>query len=206
MIRVLSAILALAFLPSSLANDPNVDPNGSVYGYCILCHGMDGRGSEPVAAPRIGGMEKWYLVRQLNGFRRGWRGNHPDDVYGNEMQTMARALADEDAVDEVAGYFAAYNPPALEHTIGGNAERGRVLFDTCRQCHGAAARGNREANAPALAGQSDWYLVNQLNHFRRGLRGNDPGDEAGIQMRLASDSLENQQDVQDVVAYINSLP
>ena len=164
MIRTLSVLLVIAALPA-LAKDPNVDPNRSVYGYCILCHGIDGRGSEPVAAPRIGGMAAWYLERQLIGFRNGWRGTHADDLYGSEMRTMALALEDQAAVEQVAAYFAAYEPPPAVHTVEGDAEHGRAVFDTCISCHGSAAEGNRELNAPALTGQSDWYLVTTAQSF-----------------------------------------
>jgi cytochrome c553 len=31
--------------------------------YCTTCHGADGRGNEGVQAPRLAGMEPWYLRR-----------------------------------------------------------------------------------------------------------------------------------------------
>ena len=42
--------------------------------YCTTCHGTDGRGNEGIEAPRLAGMEDWYLRRQLENFRAGIRG------------------------------------------------------------------------------------------------------------------------------------
>ena len=36
--------------------------------YCMTCHGADGMGSEGINAPRLAGMEEWYLKRQLENF------------------------------------------------------------------------------------------------------------------------------------------
>ena len=60
-------------------------------------------------------------------------------------------------------------------------------------------------NAPALAGQSDWYLVRQLDKYRTGARGYDPADTFGQQMKAATAVLTADEDVRDVVAYINTL-
>ena len=48
--------------------------------YCTTCHGTDGKGNEAVEAPRLAGMEGWYLRRQLENFRVGIRGVHPMDT------------------------------------------------------------------------------------------------------------------------------
>jgi cytochrome c553 len=47
--------------------------------------------------------------------------------------------------------------------------------------------------------------VKQLIHFREGIRGAAPGDSYGAQMRAMAGTLATDQDVRDVVAYINSL-
>ena len=60
-------------------------------------------------------------------------------------------------------------------------------------------------NAPALAGRDDWYLASQLRNFRDGVRGAHPGDLYGDQMMMMADILPNDDDVDDVVAYLNTL-
>ena len=51
---------------------------------------------------------------------------------------------------------------------------------------------------------SDWYLLTQLKNFKHGLRGAHPGDVTGRQMESMVLSL-NEEKMQDIIAYINSL-
>jgi cytochrome c553 len=52
---------------------------------------------------------------------------------------------------------------------------------------------------------SDWYLVRQLQYFKTGPRGTHPGDEYGFQMTSMVTALKDDQAINDVVAYINTL-
>lgn len=63
----------------------------------------------------------------------------------------------------------------------------------------------RSPGAPALAGKSDWYLMNQQHLFRSGYRGSHPDDAAGAQMRAIAQSLDVNSSVKDVVAYIRTI-
>ncbi|HBW84329.1 MAG: cytochrome C [Gammaproteobacteria bacterium] len=171
--------------------------------YCTTCHGTDGRGNEGIEAPRLAGMEEWYLRRQLENFRAGIRGYHPMDTAGIAMRPMAK-LTDEsitDIVDWVGGWD--YEP--TEITIEGNAQTGESLYGVCATCHGIDAKGNAAIGAPSLAGQNDWYLATQLINFIAGHRGRHEDDVYGQQMAAMVDTLTDESDVRDVVAYINSL-
>ena len=59
--------------------------------------------------------------------------------------------------------------------------------------------------APRAAGMSDWYLQRQLKNFQDGLRGAHPRDSNGLQMSLMADTLHDDQAIDDVIAYINTL-
>ena len=87
----------------------------------------------------------------------------------------------------------------------GDATRGQALYATCAACHGAAGEGNEALGGPPLAGQSDWYLVTQLNNFRTGARGAAAGDTQGATMAPSVAVLADEAAVQDVVAYIATL-
>ncbi|MBS9404089.1 c-type cytochrome [Halomonas sp. TRM85114] len=76
-----------------------------LYRSCASCHGDDGTGRNAHKAPRLAGMDDWYLVRQLHHFREGIRGRHPRDVYGNQMVDMAQVLVDDAAVRDVVAYI-----------------------------------------------------------------------------------------------------
>ncbi|ETW99811.1 c-type cytochrome [Candidatus Entotheonella palauensis] len=104
----------------------------------------------------------------------------------------------------LAGLFAA---GALSQAqAGGDAAAGKVLYTPCAACHGQQAEGNPALNAPALAGQEDWYMVRQLHLFKSGIRGADVQDTFGQQMRPMAMTLTTDQSVEDVVAYIRTLP
>jgi cytochrome c oxidase subunit 2 len=85
-------------------------------------------------------------------------------------------------------------------------ERGRELFGPCVACHGALAEGNREVQAPALAGLPAWYVARQLENFRNGRRGGAAADAYGAQMARMAQQLWDDTEVRSVAAYVASLP
>lgn len=173
--------------------------------YCTVCHGAQGNGNVAIRAPKISGMEPWYIRRQLEAFRVGMRGKHPDDAAGSEMQPIGVRLHDAAAVEEAITYVASFQPKTPPITVEGDAKRGRELYATCESCHGAKGEGNQTLGAPALAARTDWYLVTQLQNYKAGLRGNDPRDTNGAPMRAIASTLPDPQAVNDVVSYINTL-
>ncbi len=199
MIRLaLICLLCIPSLASAAEREPFDDR------YCTTCHGTDGRGNEGVQAPRLAGMEPWYLKRQLENYRDGIRGAHPDDIEGLAMQPMAAMLTDE-SIQDIIEWVGGWNYVPAEHTISGDLDAGRALYQPCATCHGADAEGNEALGAPALAGQNDWYMVTQLRNFLAGYRGVHPRDVYGAQMRVMTTGLSGENDINNVVAYINSL-
>jgi len=174
------------------------------YAFCTVCHGAHGNGNPAINAPKIAGIEPWYLKQQLASFRAGTRGTKPTDEPGMEMQPVGLQL-DDSAIDAVAAYVAKFEPATPPVTVQGDAKRGRSLYATCSGCHGSGAEGNSALKAPALAGQTDWYLVRQLERFRSGERGFAAEDTPGVTMRAAAGALPDAKAVNDLVAYINTL-
>jgi cytochrome c553 len=172
--------------------------------YCTVCHGAQGNGNPAIHAPKISGIEPWYLKRQLTLFRASLRGTQTGDTTGMAMQPMVLQL-DDAAVDRVVAYVATFESKRPARTIDGDSERGRSLYESCAGCHGTRGEGIEAAGGPALAGRSDWYLVTQLERFRAGLRGFAAEDVRGTQMRAATALLPDADAVRDVVAYINTL-
>ena len=184
--------------------DPSVVTPTTDYGFCTVCHGAQGNGNPAIRAPKIAGIQPWYLKRELERFRGQLRGTQQADVSGMEMQPVAMQL-DDKAIDAVAMYVSTFAPLAPPKTVRGDKQHGRTLYSSCAPCHGAKGQGNSELHAPALAGQTDWYLVTQLQNFRAGLRGLTPQDDSGTQMRAAASILPDDPAIEDVVAYINTL-
>ena len=77
--------------------------------YCTVCHGANGNGNVAIRAPKIAGIEPWYLKNQFAAFKAGWRGAHPDDAPGNEMRPVAAVLTDAQ-IDRALAYVAGFSP------------------------------------------------------------------------------------------------
>lgn len=178
----------------------------ALYAPCMACHGVQGEGNRALNAPRIAGLPAWYVSRQLQRFKSGARGAHPDDAFGQTMRPFATMLAGDAAVADVAAHVQSLTAAPAESTVTGDAALGARSYRTCGACHGANGQGLQALNAPRLAGLPDWYLVTQLQNFQRGIRGRHPDDAYGWQMAEMSKTLIDEQAVRDVVAYIGTLP
>ncbi len=177
-----------------------------LYATCVACHGAEGQGNQERNAPKLAGLEPWYVVRQLQKFKSGARGADPDDTFGQQMRPFANTLSDRAAMADVAAYIDTLPDEPAEATVSGDAQRGAKFYRTCAGCHGPDGQGRHAMNAPRLAGINDWYLSRQLNHFKQGVRGRHEDDLYGTQMAEMAKMLTDEQTVRDVIAYINTLP
>jgi len=175
------------------------------YAVCAACHGAQGEGNQMLNAPGLAGQSDWYLKRQLNNFKHGLRGSNSEDIFGAQMAPMAATLADDSAIDNVVAYITSLPENDAAATISGDLERGEEIFITCKSCHGERAQGIWSMNAPRLSGVEDWYLTRQLENYKSGVRGTHPADLCGKQMNLITGVLRSEQEVRDLVAYINTL-
>jgi cytochrome c oxidase subunit 2 len=90
--------------------------------------------------------------------------------------------------------------------LAADAEAGKKLYATCAACHGPNAEGIAALNSPALAGQSESYLIRQLWEFKNGDRGAADGDAIGAQMRPMAITLPDGEAMANVAAYLAALP
>lgn len=177
------------------------------YAVCTACHGPSGQGNQASNAPRLAGMDPWYLKRQLRLFRAGARGTHTEDTHGQQMRPFALRLADRQAIEDVVAYIQTFPAHSAETTLSGDTVYGEHVFQrNCASCHGADGQGIQALNAPRLAGLDDWYQVRQLMNFRQGIRGRHAEDSYGNQMVDMARMLVDEEAVRSVVAYINTLP
>jgi cytochrome c oxidase subunit II len=82
----------------------NPDRGRKLYATCASCHGDKAEGIWATNAPRLAGMSDWYMARQLENFRQGIRGTHRQDFHGAQMRSMARALKDEQSINDLLDY------------------------------------------------------------------------------------------------------
>jgi cytochrome c oxidase subunit 2 len=199
----------LAQQPTFAEQNSRVAGNAAIgaaqYAVCAACHGPQGQGVAAMNAPKIAGQSDWYLKRQILSYKNGLRGVHQDDVFGQQMIGMVATLADESAVDNVVAHIATLPDNAIEATVAGDAAKGKKLYTTCAYCHGSDGMGIQALNAPRISGSSDWYIARQLDNFKTGVRGAHPEDYYGYQMGLMGITLRDEQAINDVIAYINTL-
>ncbi len=203
---VAAGLLVATVAPIGDAAADQLEDGRKIFSLCAQCHGDDAGGNHLFLAPAIAGLNHWYIEAQLKLFRSGVRGLHPEDVAGMRMAPMARTLRTDEDVTAVAAYVAslprAQPTPEIQ---GGDPEQGKSHYALCASCHGPEGAGNQQMSSPALSDASDWYLLSQLEKFRAGVRGTNPGNPYGAQMRQMAMTLPDEQALKDVVAHIMTL-
>jgi len=184
---------------------PSTQAGQQAYAACATCHGQNGEGNQALNAPKLAGLQTWYLERQLEYFRSGVRGG-AGDTNGAMMAPMAMGL-DDNSIRSLSAYIATLpDTPATPTIVDANVNNGARIYDrNCKACHLENGAGTWYTDAPALAGMSDWYFVNQINNFRQKIRGDHPNDLYGEQMVSMATAMANQDEVEDVAAYLNTL-
>ena len=197
------AVAGLALAVPALADGRDGE---ALFDLCTQCHGSAGEGKPEIEAPAIAGLPEWYVTTQLKNFRSGARGTHFDDLQGMRMRPMSLSLNKEGDVEAVAAHVAslpvATPAPTLE---GGDAAKGQGLYMLCASCHGIDGKGSEPQGGPPMIGQSDWYLMTQLEKYKAGVRGRDPRDAFGMMMQPMALTLPDEQAMKDVIAHIMTL-
>jgi len=88
----------------------------------------------------------------------------------------------------------------------GDPVQGQAFYAVCAACHGANGEGNLALNAPKIAGQEAWYVRRQIEYYKSGVRGTQPGDLYGPQMAPMAAVLATPAMISNVAAYIESMP
>jgi cytochrome c oxidase subunit 2 len=94
----------------------------------------------------------------------------------------------------------------IQARTAGDPALGAASFAVCAACHGAQGEGLAALNAPKLSGQDPRYLKQQLRKYKAGLRGTHADDVYGRQMQPMAATLVNDTLIDNVVAYIGTLP
>ncbi len=183
-------------------------PSAQIWqGQCAACHGAAGEGNRALGAPALTQPSNDYLARQLRHFISGVRGAHPDDDAGKRMALSVANLSEHD-IPDLAALIATELPPTQPATaITGDAARGEDYYvNICSACHSGNGQGNDALGAPALAGLNNWYLKSSYQSYLDGVRGAHPDDFYGAQMARLAPALAKGDDIDDVIAFITTLP
>jgi cytochrome c oxidase subunit 2 len=133
------------------------------------------------------------------------------DLLCEELCGVAHFTMRGKVVVEEEGAFQAWlkSYPTFAQTLAqaaGDPAAGKSLYAVCSACHGLQAEGNPALNAPKLSGQGGWYLRRQLKNFKAGARGTHDKDVYGKQMAPMAATLADDAAIDNVVAYIETLP
>jgi cytochrome c553 len=198
--------------------DPDIEYGEEINETCAACHGAKGEGTPDGEYPRLAGLPRGYIEKQLRDFKSRARLNIPMLPYATE-----RELPEED-LQSVAAYLAQIDLPTrlppldpssfnalarLQQSryvvnialLDGDADAGARLYRReCGSCHGRDGYGKPEKLVPPLAGQHSEYLRRQIHKYRSGerLHDDEPDDQASFQ--ALSD-----QEIHDLLTYLSTL-
>ena len=184
-----------------------VHANEHYEAHCAACHGSDGSGNAALKAPNLTHLSESYMKRQLAAFKQGWR--QSSDA-ASPSAVMAAAIESLDAMrlDQAVSEAAQLIPVTLKRTSleEFDLRKGRSQYTAfCGSCHGTMATGNDRLGAPALIGLEVAYLVRQYRAFASGARGSHKSDRYGQQMSRLAKALPNGDQIENVMAYVESL-
>ncbi len=205
LIPAVAVLVTFTATYSAIVQAADTAAGQAAFAICASCHGQQGEGNVALNAPKLAGHESWYLRRQLEAYQAGFRGTASGDTYGMQMRPMAMTVSTPEALENLLAYIDTLPATNSEPTVTGDVAAGQAAYAVCAACHGQNGEGNEPLGGPHLAGLDDWYLVQQINNYQNNLRGYDPKDKFGKQMRPMADTLTSAKAVDDVVAFINTL-
>ena len=88
----------------------------------------------------------------------------------------------------------------------GDPVAGQAAYALCAACHGPQGQGMQPMNAPRIAGLDAQYLRRQIRYFKDGVRGTSEGDNYGATMAPAMAAVPSEAAIDNLVAYIQTLP
>jgi cytochrome c553 len=182
-------VIALVALLAAAAAAAQAPPKAAG---CADCHGATGNSKDP-AVPSIAGQQRAYLSIQLVQFRDERRKDP-------QMSPAAQDLSDAE-IEELAEYYAAQRPTGRSQKASpARLAAGRKVVEAnhCGSCHMPDLGGQQ--HVPRLAGLHSEYLLKEMRAFKAQTRAELDGS-----MTMAAQAL-SPRDIEDVVAYIASLP
>ncbi len=188
-------LVAFALTPSLHAETANGDAaRGKLLSsseQCQECHGEAGQGTAE-HYPKLAGQSANYIGKQLGDFHAGVRKSEI-------MNAMTANLSLQDAAD-IAAFFSSaprWSGEEVNFSASGQAlfrdgDSSRAL-PACASCHGEKGAGADQGpnSVPAIGGQRESYLANQLHAWKADDRKNSPGDVMNdIARRLSETEID----------------
>jgi cytochrome c553 len=165
---------------------------------CSGCHGEDGNSPVP-DYPKLSGLDKDYIVKQLNDFKAGRR--------TSMIMTSMLEPIDPKEFAGLAKHFAEQKRSPTKPEDDKALPDGKIIYDdgivasavpACAGCHNDDGSGTDKY--PRLARQHPAYIATQLKAFKSGERANDARDAMKAVAKRMSDK-----EIEAVSQYIATL-
>lgn len=99
----------ISALPTPVKTDPWLKGDRStgrgLYEICAACHGVKADGNKEFNAPRLSGLQGWYLYSQLQKFKAGVRGSDEKNEPAQQMKAITELISYETAFEDVAAFI-----------------------------------------------------------------------------------------------------
>ena len=176
---------------------------------CAGCHGEFGQGSGDGEYPRLAGMDRQYLVRQLRYFKDRSRLNIPMLPYATERELPEKdvqavsaylssiqlptklAPVDESNFDAYARLLASKRVLNIARYPGDEDQGRRLYTRECGSCHGNDGLGKPAKMAPRLVGQHSTYIKRQMELIAAGERLHDVPGDAEVFSQYSEAEIDN---------------
>jgi cytochrome c553 len=191
---VVTLAAALVLLVGGAAAGPLDAPGYAKAMTCSGCHGFAGN-SRTEAVPILAGLTPAYFKKAIEDYATGKRVSPEMEPFSKQVKVLG--------VDDVAAYFATQRrEPTPIRAERAAVERGRAAAGQCAACHGPEGQGDPAKLVPAIAGQPELYIRNQLLLFKADKRS--PGDPELTKMKAVLKAIPDAA-LADVAAYYSSL-
>lgn len=193
-VLALSALGATALVPTTAQAETLAER----LALCAGCHGEDGNSPVP-DYPKLSGLDKDYIVKQLNDFKAGRRTSMI-------MSSMLEPI-DPKEFSGLAKHFSEQKRTPTKPEDDKLVTDGKTIYDdgivasavpSCSGCHNDDGSGTDKY--PRLARQHPGYIATQLKAFKSGERANDARDAMKAVAKRMSDK-----EIEAVAQYIATL-
>ena len=126
------------------------------FDYCLLCHGTAANGNAGIRAPKLSGVEPWYLTRQLENFASGIRGTPGGDDSGHEMGPVGMRVKQEGTLDAAVAFVGVDGSVVRFNTIYRPRRYGLRILQENREQGFVASRGGRFTDNLIAFNSGEW--------------------------------------------------
>ena len=188
---------------------PDMEYGEEINELCADCHGEFGQGSGDGEYPRLAGLDRQYLVRQLQYFKDRSRLNIPMLPYATERELPDKDVeavsaflsslqlptklppVDKENFDSYARLMASKRVVNIARYPGDVAEGKRLYAKECGSCHGKDGMGKPAKLAPRLVGQHSNYIKRQMTQISLGKRLHDEAGDAEVFSQYSEVEIDN---------------